>query len=69
VTRTGFGGRFNEQGWQTLAGLTEGDRADVPEQIFDPREGLRFNFAACPAERTTTPSSGTAWTRRKTTTR
>ena len=44
----GFGGCFNEIGWQALSWLGEAERRVVLSQIFDPQEGLRFNFCRVP---------------------
>jgi len=44
----GFGGCFNEYGWQALSWLGEAERRVVLNQIFDPEDGLRFNFCRVP---------------------
>jgi glucosylceramidase len=44
----GFGGCFNEYGWQALSWLGEAERQVVLSQIFDPQDGLRFNFCRVP---------------------
>ena len=44
----GFGGCFNEYGWQALSSLGEAERSVVLNQIFDPQDGLRFNFCRVP---------------------
>jgi glucosylceramidase len=44
----GFGGCFNEYGWQALSWLAEAQRSVVLQQIFDPEDGLRFNFCRVP---------------------
>ena len=44
----GFGGCFNEYGWQALSWLAEAQRSAVLQQIFDPEDGLRFNFCRVP---------------------
>ncbi len=45
---TGFGGAFNEQGWEALAPLSPAARDDVLKALFDPVDGLRFNMARSP---------------------
>ncbi len=44
----GFGGCFNEYGWQALSYLSEAERAAVLKQLFDPQDGLRFGFCRVP---------------------
>jgi glucosylceramidase len=44
----GFGGCFNEIGWQALSWLSWTERQVVLNQIFDPEDGLRFNFCRVP---------------------
>jgi glucosylceramidase len=44
----GFGGCFNEIGWQALSWLIWTERQVVLNQIFDPEDGLRFNFCRVP---------------------
>jgi len=44
----GFGGAFNEQGWEALSVLTAPARDAVMKAIFDPVEGLRFNVCRTP---------------------
>lgn len=47
-TWTGFGGCFNELGWQALQQLSEAKRAQVLRTLFHPREGCRFSFCRMP---------------------
>lgn len=45
---SGFGGAFNEHGWKALAALGVSEREAVLKSLFDPREGLRFNWGRMP---------------------
>lgn len=45
---SGFGGAFNEHGWKALAVLAAGEREAVLRALFDPHEGLRFNWGRIP---------------------
>lgn len=45
---TGFGGAFNEKGWEALWTLNPVDRDEVIKALFDPVSGLRFNRARSP---------------------
>ncbi len=47
-TIEGFGGAFNEKGWQALSVLDEGQRRDVMRRLFDPVEGLGFSVCRVP---------------------
>lgn len=47
-TITGFGGAFNEQGWEALLVLPPSERDAVLKALFDPTEGLRFNSGRVP---------------------
>ncbi len=47
-TMDGFGGCFNELGWQALLQLSETDRAQVLDNLFDPVTGSRFNLCRLP---------------------
>jgi glucosylceramidase len=44
----GFGGSFNEKGWEALSYLSEADRAAVLKNIFSPDGGLRLNLNRIP---------------------
>jgi glucosylceramidase len=44
----GFGGCFNEAGWQVLSSLTPGNRQLVMKALFDPDEGCAFNLCRLP---------------------
>jgi len=44
----GFGGCFNEIGAAALQALADRDRAAVLRELFDPREGCRFNLCRLP---------------------
>ncbi|MFA5263294.1 MAG: glycoside hydrolase family 30 beta sandwich domain-containing protein [Opitutaceae bacterium] len=44
----GFGGCFNEKGWETLGLLSETDRTAVLCALFDPQSGCRFNLGRMP---------------------
>ncbi len=45
---TGFGGAFNEKGWEALLTLSPAERDEVIKALFDPVSGLRFNRARAP---------------------
>ena len=47
-TIEGFGGSFNEKGWEALSVLTQEEREAVMHQIFDPNDGLRFSVCRVP---------------------
>jgi len=47
-TIEGFGGSFNEKGWQALSVLDERQRRDVMRRLFDPTEGLGFSVCRVP---------------------
>ena len=44
----GFGGSFNEKGWEALSVLSEQERQIVMRRIFDPEEGLGFSVCRVP---------------------
>jgi glucosylceramidase len=44
----GFGGAFNEKGWEALALLSREDRAAVLSDLFAPGKGLSLNFCRIP---------------------
>jgi glucosylceramidase len=44
----GFGGAFNEKGWEALALLTPKEREDVLKSLFDPVSGAKFNICRVP---------------------
>ncbi|HJX01848.1 MAG TPA: hypothetical protein VJ348_01585, partial [Candidatus Humimicrobiaceae bacterium] len=44
----GFGGAFNEKGWEALLLLTPEKRDEVPKELFDPEEGAKFNICRVP---------------------
>lgn len=44
----GFGGTFNEAGWDALKALSEADRALAIRLLFDPYEGAGFTFGRIP---------------------
>ena len=44
----GFGGAFNEQGWQALSVLGAAQRKEVMRQLFDPVAGLGFSVCRVP---------------------
>ncbi|MBN1797736.1 MAG: hypothetical protein JW822_04105 [Spirochaetales bacterium] len=44
----GFGGAFNEKGWVALSVLTTQQRDAVLEELFDPKDGARFNICRVP---------------------
>jgi glucosylceramidase len=47
-TMEGFGGCFNERGWSSLSKLSEGDRASILRELFDPVTGARFTLCRMP---------------------
>jgi glucosylceramidase len=47
-TIEGFGGAFNEKGWQALSVLDEAKRREVMRRLFDPVEGLGFSICRVP---------------------
>jgi len=53
-TIEGFGGCFNEKGWEALSVLSPEERGTVMNRIFD------FPSAECPSARTITRSIATA---------
>jgi len=44
----GFGGAFNEQGWDALAALDEGGRQEALRLLFGAPDGARFRFGRLP---------------------
>ena len=44
----GFGGCFNEVGWEALGGLSPDQRVKVLRELFDPARGCRFNLCRLP---------------------
>jgi len=44
----GFGGAFNEQGWDALAALDEGGRQQALRLLFGAADGARFRFGRLP---------------------
>ena len=44
----GFGGAFNEKGWQALSVLSAAQRHEVMRQLFDPATGLGFSVCRVP---------------------
>lgn len=47
-TMDGWGGCFNELGWQALQTLPFNEREKVIKEFFDPNEGLKYNFCRMP---------------------
>ncbi|MDZ7317209.1 MAG: glycosyl hydrolase [candidate division KSB1 bacterium] len=47
-TIDGFGGCFNERGWDALSYLSESDRRQVLRDLFDPYDGCRFTLCRMP---------------------
>src|SRR5688572_239098 len=45
---TGFGGSFNEEGWQVLLDLTEPERAKALALLFDAADGAKFVYGRIP---------------------
>jgi glucosylceramidase len=44
----GFGGAFNEQGWDALLALDQGARQQALRLLFDAQDGARFRFGRLP---------------------
>jgi len=44
----GFGGAFNEKGWEALLVLSPDERDGVIKELFDPEEGAKFNICRVP---------------------
>ena len=47
-TMDGWGGCFNELGWQALLTLPVKEREKVIKEFFDPNEGLKYNICRMP---------------------
>lgn len=47
-TFTGFGGTFNERGWEALSWLSEADRATAIKLLFDAADGAKFVYGRVP---------------------
>ena len=47
-TIDGWGGCFNELGWQALQSLPFNEREKVIKEFFDPTEGLKYNLCRMP---------------------
>ena len=47
-TWNGFGGSFNEAGWNALSALSAGDRATALRLLFDTTDGARFVYGRVP---------------------
>jgi glucosylceramidase len=47
-TIEGFGGCFNEKGWEALSALSMEERKSVLRRIFDPEEGIGFTVCRVP---------------------
>ena len=44
----GWGGCFNELGWDALSAAGEADRKEVIKALFDPKDGCKFNICRMP---------------------
>ncbi len=44
----GFGGAFNEKGWEALSVLSPEDKDTIIKAMFDPKEGAKFNICRVP---------------------
>src|SRR5262245_50778403 len=44
----GFGGCFNEIGWDALSALAPEKRAEIIAELFDPKAGCRFSLCRLP---------------------
>jgi glucosylceramidase len=47
-TIRGWGGCFNEKGWDALSVLSSEDRKSIMKALFDPKDGCRFNMGRIP---------------------
>ena len=47
-TIEGFGGCFNEKGWEALSVLSQEERREVMRRIFGPNDGLGFSVCRVP---------------------
>lgn len=47
-TIRGWGGCFNEKGWEALSVLSDHERRDVLRALFDPTDGAGFNLCRMP---------------------
>jgi len=47
-TWSGFGGTFNEKGWEALSALSEADRAAAIKLLFDKVDGANFVYGRIP---------------------
>jgi glucosylceramidase len=47
-TWSGFGGTFNEKGWEALSALSEADRAAAIKLLFDKNDGANFVYGRIP---------------------
>ncbi len=47
-TFTGFGGTFNEKGWEALSTLSQADRDAALKLLFDPIDGAKFVYGRIP---------------------
>ncbi len=47
-TWSGFGGTFNEKGWEALGALSEADRAMAIKLLFDKNDGANFVYGRIP---------------------
>ncbi len=44
----GRGGCFNERGWKAMEVLSDSDREEIMEELFDPEAGRRLNLCRTP---------------------
>jgi glucosylceramidase len=44
----GFGGTFNEKGWEAMSSLSEDDRTKVLQLLFDKSDGIGFRWGRIP---------------------
>lgn len=47
-TITGFGGCFNEMGWEALNMITPAEKQQILNDLFDPLQGCKFNICRMP---------------------
>ena len=47
-TIDGFGGCFNELGWEALSSVSYAEKNDILQNLFDPTSGCKFNICRMP---------------------
>jgi glucosylceramidase len=57
----GWGGCFNEKGWEALSALSPADRDGVIKALFDPKDGMRLSVCRSPIGASDYAVSGPAY--------